>query len=159
MNDFQRRLLDTSLTSVYLAEFAKNDPNVIDMDDFVYSSGAALLGLAPGVAAQDLIPIQSDSVFIVFYMSGSGVSLATGAATPTPPGKVQFTDTGSNRTYFNQPTQFANVLGSGGYPLLLPLPRIIQPNTNIKIDLTNTDPGVTYDYSISFIGVRVYYKS
>lgn len=157
MDDFQRRLLDTAQTSVYLAEFTKANANVLGLESFTYNSSAAIRNLATTASAQDIIQIQSDSDFLMFAMAGSGNIHGTGL-TAQPNAIIQFTDTGTGKTYYSQPALFGNVLGAAGYPFLLPIPRIIPPNTNIKIDVTNNDPQ-TVDFYVSLIGVRVYYKN
>lgn len=156
MNDFERRLIDTAQTSVYLAEFARQGKTIIGMDYFAYNSSSAIRSVATTASAQDIIPIQSNSDFVMMYMSG--IANINGTISGLPNATVQFTDQGTGKTYYNQPTLFSNVLGSGGYPFLLPSPRIIAPNTNVKIDVVNNE-AVTVDFWISLMGARVYYAS
>lgn len=153
MNDFERRLVDTSLTSVYLAEFARQGQTVLGIDYFAYNSSASIRGVVAGAAAQDIIPLQSNSDFVMMYMSG--IANINGTISGLPNATLQFTDSGSGKTYYNQPTLFSNVIGAGGYPFLLPSPRVLAPNTNVKIDVVNNE-AVTVDFWISLMGARVY---
>ncbi len=148
MDDFQRRLLDVTQSSTWLAAFARNTPDVLAMDPFVYNGN--VLAVAGGASAEFIIPINSDSDFAMVYMSGQQI----GAGTAT----VQFTDTGSNKTFYNQPTLFPMVLGSAGFPFLLPSPRLVAPNTNIKVDVTNLSVATPMDFWVSLAGARIYYK-
>lgn len=154
MNDFERRALDIAQSSSYLALYAKSGKNIIGIDYFGYNT--TLLGVVAAGSASNTTQIQSDSDFVVVYMSANAITAA--AALPFLAATLQITDTGTGKTFFNQPALMGLIMGQGGYPFLLPSPRVIAPNTNVKFDITNLS-GTTNDYYISMLGARIYYGS
>jgi hypothetical protein len=112
--------------------------------------------VAQGAAASAVFQIQSDSDFVCTYLSGACINPATAAIDPVPTGLIQITDTGSGKTFFNQPTFMGLVLGQGGYPFLLPAPRLIAPNTNIQYNVTNL-AAAARNIHITMLGARIFY--
>lgn len=162
MNDFERQLLNVMQNSSYIAAVARNNQTIMAIDYFGYNAGpnnnASFSAVAGGAGASALIPIQADSDFVLTYMSGNVVTNATGAIIPLPNATLQITDTGTGKTFFNQPTLFGLVTGGAGFPFLLPSPRVISPNVNVKLDVVN-NTGANADFWISLIGARIYYQS
>lgn len=153
MNDFERRMLDISQNSAYIAAVARQGQKIIAIDSFAYN---LTIGPVPSTTqAQGIIQIQSDSDFVLIYMQGVGV--VNNAIAINPNATVQIQDTGSGKTFFNQPTQLSLSFGNTGFPFILPSPRVIAPNTNIKVDITNIFSAADSTYYFSFWGARVYY--
>lgn len=153
MNEFQRRALDIAENSAYLAQYARKNAKVIGIEYYAYTTTIA--AAVQNVARQALIQIQSDSDFVLTYMSATSFNTATGATVPIN-GTCQITDTGSGKTFFSAPTPFSLVFGQGGFPFLLPAPRVFSPNTNVKFDATNLG-ATTVDLYLSLFGARIYY--
>lgn len=109
-----------------------------------------------GGVQQIIVPIQSDSYFALAYMSGAVFDHATSELVPNPNATVNFTNSGSNRSFFNQQALFGLVLGTGGFPYQLPVRSLFSPSVNLIIDITNNDPGVVYDCNFALEGARIY---
>lgn len=159
MNEFERRLLDIVQTSEWIASVARPNGKIINIDYYNYNIGpqgtATLSGIALGAAGSGIIQIQADSDFAIAYMSGSVV--VGGAAVANPVSTIQITDTGTGKTFFSAPTLFGLVMGSGGLPFYLPAPRVVAPNTNLQINVTNVAGAGAADYYINLLGARIYY--
>lgn len=155
MDDFQRRALDIAQSSTYLKEFAREGKDILGIDYFVYNT--TFLSLLTGVTQTNLVQIQSDSDFVLTYLSASMLTTATQVAQTFMSATVQIQDTGTGKNFFNQVSLAGLIFGTGGYPFLLPSPRVIAPNTNVKFDVTNL-LATTCDMYISMQGARIYYK-
>ena len=154
MNDFERRALDIAQSSTYLTLYARQGQQIIGIEYFGYA--VEMDNIAQGGAASSIFQVQSDSDFVCTYLSGVAVNPAVATVDPVPLGLIQITDTGSGKTFFNQPTFMGLVLGQGGYPFLLPAPRLIAPNTNIQYNVTNLANGPR-NLHIIMLGARIYY--
>lgn len=155
MNDFERRSLDIAQSSTYLTLYARQGQQIVGMEYFGYSVEIDNLA-ASGGQGTGIFQVQSDSDFVCTYLSGVAFSAANNQVDPFPLGLIQITDTGSGKTFFNQPAFMGLVLGQGGYPFLLPAPRLIAPNTNIQYSVTNLANGIRNIY-ITMLGARIYY--
>lgn len=154
MNEFERRALDIAQYSAYLAAYARDSKKIVNIEYFTYNVNTG--ALAAGAGTQSIIQIQSDSDFVMQYMSGVA-AVAGGSVDALPNVTVQITDTGSGKTLFSNPTILGLVMGAGGFPFLMPAPRVFAPNTNVKFDLVNQS-GTNYgSVSLSMIGARIYY--
>lgn len=152
MNDFERRLLDVTQSHAFIQQVKRQGQNIVAMDFFSYN--AAIENVATGATGQATVQVQSDSDFVMTYMSAQVIS--AGAVVGNPLLTVQVTDTGTGKTFFSSEVFMSLAFGSGGFPFLLPAPRVIAPNTNLLVNLTNTS-AATYTTYFSFFGVRVYY--
>lgn len=160
MNDFERRLLDVMQNSNYIAAVARSNANILGIDTFSYNLGPNQgLAAVPALgSASALAQIQADSDFALTYMSASVVQ--AGVINTLPVATIQVTDTGTGKTFYSAPTLIGLVTGNLGFPFLLPSPRVIAPNVNLKVDVTNVVAGaVAMDFFITFIGARIYYGS
>lgn len=152
MNDFERRLLDMMQTSSFIQAIKRTNGEIVNTDYFAYN--VATENVAAAGVAQGNVQIQADSDFVLTYMSAQTIN--AGAAVATPLQTVQVTDTGTGKTFFSSETLQPLVFGSGGFPFLLPAPRVIVPNTNLLVNVTNIS-AVAYTTYFSFMGMRVYY--
>lgn len=159
MNDFERRLLDIVKNSSYIASVARADQRIVNIDYFSYNIrlGTTVAAIANGATVSGFAQIQADSDFVLTYIAGDVLNAAGNAINTLASALLQITDTGSGKTFFSEPTLFGMVTGRGGFPFLLPSPRVINPNTNLKVDFTNNTGGVVPGAFISFMGARVYY--
>lgn len=154
MNEFERRLLDAVQNSAWIASVARPNAKILDIDYYNYNT--SILQLANGGTTTQVIQIQSDSDFAIAYMSGAAVY--GGAVQPDPIALIQYTDTGTGKTFFQNPTLFSLVEGNNGLPFYLPAPRVLAPNTNINVTITNST-GSTADFYVNLLGARIYYKN
>lgn len=153
-NDFERRMLDVIKSSEFIASIARKDKNIVAIEYYAYNT--SLTGILTLTQATLGIQVQADSDFAITYCAGAVVS--AGAIVGAPLLTVQYTDTGSGKTFYSAPTLFGIVHGTGGLPYFLPAPRVLAPNTNINIAANNLS-AVTYDVYISLMGARVYYQN
>lgn len=155
MNDFERRVMDVVQSASYLNLVRRQDQKILAIDYFAYNVTVSDVAAAGGVGS-GIIQVQSDSDFAMVYMSGA-VTDQVPAFVANPLSTVQVTDTGSGKTFYSAPTLFGNVFGGGGFPFLLPAPRVVAPQTNIKFDVTNISAATVYDYYFSLMGARIFY--
>lgn len=157
MNDFQRRALDIAQSSTYLTLYARQNQEIQGIEEFGYS--VEIDNIASGATATGTFQVLSDSDFVCTYLTGCSVATATGIVDAVPQALLQITDTGSGKTFFNQPSFMGLITGQGGYPFLLAAPRLIAPNTNIQYQVTNLlGAGNTRNYFLTMIGARIYYS-
>lgn len=154
MNDFERRALDIAQSSTYLTLYARQGQQIVGIEYFGYA--VEIDNVAQNAAASGIFQVQSDSDFVCTYLSGISYNPTTGGVDPVPIGLIQITDTGSGKTFFNQPAFMGLVFGQGGYPFLLPAPRLIAPNTNIQYNVTNLNTAAR-NFHIIMLGARIFY--
>lgn len=177
MNEWERRVLAIVQNHADLITAARSlGPDAL-IEYFGYGAtiggtGAVNGGpLLNGVTQQATITIQADALFVLQFVScgvvlpatatNGGIHLATNALNIN----LQITDVGAGEILFSRAISAALVAGSpgagsAGIPLILPIPRIVPSNTNIKIEatqngltaLTNTEPVGCY---VSLLGARV----
>jgi hypothetical protein len=155
MDEFKRRLLDAIQTGSWIASVARQDRKILDVDYYNYNTSIA--AVASGASGQGNIAIQSDSDFAIAYMSG--VAVVSNSIVALPFTTLQITDTGTGKTFFNSPTLFPLVMGSGGLPFYLPAPRVVAPNTNLQFNVTNQFSAAASTYFINLLGARIYYAN
>lgn len=159
MNQFQRKYLDLLKQTDYISAVARPGRQIVNIDYFVYTArvGSDAVPIPVLGTGRANVQMQADSDFVMTYIS-SASSTATGVINTTAAATVQLTDTGSGKTYFSAPTVLQAIGGYGGFPFLLPSPRVLNPNTILQIDIANlsstiTLPGVFF----AFHGARIFY--
>lgn len=173
MNEFERRLLDTVKFTSWIASFADPAREVVGIENYAYTAamarGASLTAATVDGIDMPLI-MDSDSEFIVVYMSGAAVVDAPVIVAPananriteyTPAIAIQVTEQSSGKTFFNIPTPMPLVCGAGGFPFVLSSPRIILPRTTLTVHAEAPD-GVDAAVSFSQLqvvlhGAKIYY--
>jgi|SRR6185312_3282510 len=156
MNQTRRNLLQIARSSDWLASFKRPDKTLIDIQPYIYNG--SIQATAAAAAGQVSIPIQADSDFVMFAMTGAVINNATGGFILNPYETIQVTDTGSGKTFFSDYTLFGLVFGLAGFPYMLATPRVVAPNTNILVQINNLS-ALTYNTYIAFAGARLYYQS
>lgn len=161
MNEFERKYLDILKRNDYIAAVARPGREIVAIDYYAYNTviGSPAAPVAAGGSAQALIQIQADSDFVMTHIAGGSQVLVTNQISYTAPVLMQLTDTGSGKRYFSSPTPMASVAGSGAFPFLLPSPRVLQPNTNLQIDVFNLGANPLEQISLAFHGARIFYAS
>ena len=159
MNDLERRMLDVAQQSAYLASVIRDDRQVLGIDYYSYSGriGTVAAPLANGATDSVSIQIQADSYFVINYMQANTLNNGGTAVNGVSNFLLQVTDTGSGKTFYNQPTQLTLVTGQQGFPFLLSAPRIVPPSVNLKVDVTNNSGAGSAGITIVFAGARIYY--
>lgn len=154
MNEFERRVLEVVQNDLDLRQLVRESGSGRPPEYFGYplQIGSAASPLVAGVAQQGLINIQADAYFLAEYIN-TAVILPAGSTygdisqfTTTGNILLQITDTGAGEDLYQVPSGLAgspgiNLAGStfggmAGVPYVFPQPRLIAPNTNIKVEVT-----------------------
>lgn len=168
MNEFERRLKDEVKWTDYIASFGDQSKEIAFIDNYSYvisyHSETALITQAPMTFP---LLMDTDSDFVMTSMSGqtgyvnnasSGVTESGGAML------LQILDQLSGRTYFNIPTMMPLVCGDGGFPFLMPSPRIVyargilQVTAQSAFDITPSGSAGFNRFYLSLNGSRIFYK-
>ncbi len=162
MNEYERRVLDLAQNHENLKEAAASEGRLSLIEYYAYSIsfGTAAAPLVAPATVQGIIPIQSDSYFVLSYINASMQFSGTPFVDKPQLFRLQITDTGAGRTLYSNPSIAELLVGGAnafipGVPLLLTVPRVIRPNTNIKVDVETFSNNLDGIF-ISLIGAKVY---
>ena len=161
MNEFQRKLLDEVATNDYIAAFADPKREILAIDNYSYSVRFGDDGLVINDTAERVrnLDMDTDSTFIMTYISGCARAAGVEPLIYNPSVLVQITDQSSMKSYFNRPTLMPLIAGAGGFPFLTGSPRIVAPRSTLKITaIAATTQAFTY-VNLSFGGGRIFYKN
>lgn len=170
MNEFERRQLETAQNHVDLKAVVAslNRTAVVEHFGYVVPLGvpAGMGSLVNAITQTGIVAMQADAYFVLQYISVCVIK-------PDNPwymqdaGNIllQITDTGAGEVLYNTQGIGGILAGTAtraqvGVPLLLPIPRIIPPNTNVKIEATQLGVNVGTNqqpvaFFCSLIGSRV----
>lgn len=154
LNEWERRFLEVTQNHLDLQEVIAQTGTGLPPEYFGYSLivGSAANPLVAGVTQQGIIHIQADAWFVIQYLS-VGVILPAGSTfgdlTQITDGgnmQLQITDTGAGEELYNLPAGFPGfpaillagspIAAAAGIPYVFPTPRLVPPNTNIKVEMT-----------------------
>ena len=137
MNEFERRLLEVVQNHNDLATLAKAAGPAPLVEHFSYTWRMDLNLNQTTI----LKPMLSDAWFVIQYVA-SCVQNESSYQWFTDSGQIQLqlTDTGSGEILFSQPLSAGVLTGTisraqTGTPMLLPIPRLVAPNTIMKADI------------------------
>lgn len=159
MNEYERRMLDLAQNWVNLRKAAATEGHLSALEFFGYTANFG--AVASGDTAQVVVPVQADAFFVLSYITAAqqvetdpDINLASAFT-------LQITDTGAGKTLYSAPSIASLLVGSAnaftlGIPILLAVPRVIRPNTNIKLDVTNFGTDNLDGIFISMIGTKVF---
>lgn len=168
MNELERRTLEVAQNHQDLKRLVASLKRTAVIEHFGYTAtlGSVAAPLVNAVPQSVNLPLQADAYFLLQYVSTAVIK----PNTPwycTDAGNIllQITDTGSGEVLFNTPSLAGILTGTTvrpqtGVPLLLPIPRLIKPNTTVKIDVTQLGVNVTDNqqpvgFFISLLGSRI----
>jgi hypothetical protein len=156
LNEFERRFLEVTQNHLDLIEAIQATGSNLPPEYFGYTVqiGSAAVPLASGVTQSAVITIQADAWFVLQYVQ-TGVILPNGStfgdlSQVTDAGNIllQVTDTGAGQELYSQPLGMPGFPaitvtgspgpGAAGLPYVFPTPRLLPPNTNIKVDMTHS---------------------
>lgn len=168
MNEFERRQIEVAQNHVDLNTAVRSLGYSAIIEHFGYSVqlGSQAAPLLNGVTNTAIIPMQADAYFVLQYISTCVIRPDILTFFQNSGNiNMQITDTGSGNVLYSSlgPAGLAAgtaLLAQPGVPLLLPVPRIILPNTNVKIDAVQNGVNVTdnkepVQFWVSLIGSRV----
>ena len=133
---------------------------------FFYSTQFTANAVAIATTVTNNIQIQSDSHFIVRYITmtvynSPNIVVFTGLAALT----INLFDTGSGRTLFDNPQAIQNVVGgspgtaggTGGYaPFIFPEPWLVRAGGTIQVSLTNLGQLTFPRVDVSLSGMKAF---
>ena len=135
----------------------------VELVPFFYSTSFAASVLAAGATITQVIGIQSDSHFVTRYFTCTGYSAGLVVSTATPPLLIQFFDSASGRTLFDNPQPIQNVMGgvaaaagTGSLPFILPEPWLIKAGGTIQVSVTNLGAAAQVRFDVSLSGFKVF---
>jgi len=135
----------------------------VTLQPFFYSSPFLNSVVAAGATITQNIGIQSDSHFCARYFTVTAFSAGLVVAVATPPLLINFFDSGSGRTLFdnNQPIQnvmggVAAAAGTGSLPFILPEPWLIRAGGTIQVTLVNLGAAAFNRVDVSIPGFKVF---
>lgn len=176
MNEWERRNLEVLQNHKDLMDIAGTlgAHPIIEYFGYTAKIGLASGGiLAQNAPQQTTIIVQADAYFVLEYITTACVKTDRRSVMQDTGGiNLQITDTGAGGVIYNTafnagimtgtpgandydtPSQF-----SVGIPFIFPIPRIILPHTNIKIEMSRvtTEAGgaETQQFVIALMGARV----
>lgn len=137
----------------------------VELLPFFYSTSFTTLGASPSSVTQ-AIPINADSHFVARYVSitpYTGAANAQVVAATTAPLLIQFLDTSSGRTIFDNAQPVTNVCGglmaspgNGAAPFVFPEPLLIKAGGSLNVTLTNIGNSTFTRVDVSFPGFKVF---
>lgn len=154
LTEWERRFLEVTQNHLDLMEAIRAVGSGLPAEYFAYTAvlGSAASPLVAGVTQSTSIAIQADAWFVIQYLT-VGVVLPNGSTNGnlsqvSDGGNIllQLTDTGAGQELYSQPRGLAGfpailVAGSpnaaaAGIPYVFPTPRLVPPNTNIQVQMT-----------------------
>jgi hypothetical protein len=170
MNEWERRQLEITQNhkDLLIATRSLGENALVEYFSYTAIVGSKANPLVVGVAQQTVLAIQSDASFVLAYIQTCVVipDPALQGIFCLPAGNVlmQITDTGAGELLYSAAAP-ASILGGTvlpamtGIPMLLPIPRLIPPNTNIKVEATQLNSSVpnpaAYSLYVTLSGARV----
>lgn len=166
--DFQAKYLAILTNSPYMSAVLKPGRVVADVQYYAYNgavgfdvSGGNLLLNVPQTNTFDT---QSDSDFILTTISAAVQEVTGGPMAYNDNVTLQIQDLSTGKFLFNVPTVMGLVTGAGGFPFVLPAPRVFNPNTSIAVTVENRDSIVNdgaglVNFYYAFQGTRVFYAN
>jgi hypothetical protein len=163
LNEFWRRLCDTVQRTDYISLFADPRREILNIDDYTYSIDGNVLTTAGAVitatqAASFDLNMDSDSDFVLTYISGAARISGNTSLTLNPALLVQIKDQASGRNYFNTPAPLPLFAGQGGFPFLPTSPRVIRARSTLTVSAISAQVKSFSGFYLSLHGARIYYK-
>lgn len=147
------------LEKLYQLERAQS----VSLLPFFYSSAFTGSVVAAGATVAQTFNVNSDSHFVARYFNLTAYTAGLVVAVATAPLLIQFQDTGSGRTLFDNPQPIQNVCGgvaaaagTGALPFILPEPWLIKAGSTVTITLVNLGAAAFVRVDVSLPGFKVY---
>lgn len=144
--------------------YAKQRARQVELLPFFYSTSNTSLVGSPSTTSTS-ISIQADSHFVARYINltaFTGAANAQVVAATIPPLLIQFLDTGSGRTLFDNAQPIQNVTGGNGntlggsQPFIMPEPWLIRASGSVQVTLTNIGATTFTRIDTSLCGFKVF---
>jgi hypothetical protein len=158
-NAFWTQLLDLVEFTDYIATFADPARQIVDIEPYSYSiDGDA----PPGFILQNqpipfVTPMAGDADFVMIATSAFGRTGGSTLMLVNAAILVQIVDQSSGRAFFNQPTPLPFIAGQGGFPYLLPGPRVIKARSSLLTTANSAQINTFTGFYMTFHGARIWY--
>lgn len=124
-----------------------------------FQAAAGANSLAAG--AQGLFNVQIDAAapFMIVsqtYDANTANAARTMSSFVVPNIRVLLTDTGSNRQLMDVAVAVEAIFGTGQFPYVLPVPKLMMANSQLQVTATNHDAAAGYNLSLYFHGYKIY---
>lgn len=159
-NEFQARYLEILKGSPYIQSVAKPGRQIVNIEYYSYNTriGTVAAPLLNGVAQTSTIETQADSDFVIAYTSFCSQDIDNASLSFNQTFLLQMQDQSSGKFFYNVPVLSSLVAGGGGFPFVNPAPRVLNPNTNLLVSVTNQNPNINpVGAFIALHGQRIYY--
>lgn len=142
--------------------YNKQRARQVELVPFFYSADFTA-GVGAGATLAVNIGIQSDSHFVARYFNITSYTAGLVVAVATPPLLIQFFDTGSGRTLFDNPQPVQNVCGgvaaaagTGALPFIIPEPWLVRAGGTVQVTLVNLGAAATTRTIVSIPGFKAF---
>lgn len=142
--------------------YNKQRAKQVELMPFFYSTSFQS-AIAAGASSPQNIGIQSDSHFVARYFAVTVYAAGPVVATAASPILIQFFDTGSGRTLFDNPQPIQNVCGgvaaaagNGSLPFILPEPWLIRAGGTVQVTIFNISAASIPRVEVSIPGIKVF---
>lgn len=158
-NAYWTQLLDEVEFTDYVATFADPARRIVDIEPWSYViDGETLTANITAAAPQTfLTPMAGDADFVMSATSGFARAQGSTVMIVNAAVLVQILDLSSGRTFFNQATPLPFLAGAGGFPYLLPGPRVIKARSTLKTTALSAQVQTFTGFYMAFHGARIWY--
>jgi hypothetical protein len=160
-NDFAQRYLELTNQDAYVQSVARPGAVIVKKMSYVYNvviGQPQPLALAAG-AVNASVTTLADSDFVLTYLSACVNITPQGDMKVNRNLTLQIQDTSTGKFFFNVPTVMSLVAGAGGFPFVMPAPRVIRPNTTLQLTAQNRDAAQDYNNMfVALAGTRIFYE-
>jgi ABC-type Fe3+-siderophore transport system permease subunit len=123
-----------------------------------YAYNLTFTGIAAGGSATQNVTINSNADFVLTQISHRANVAAAGQTVSTktaPLARVQITDTGSARPFFNSAVDLENFSANADPNRIMPFPRWVAGNTTLTTQVTSYEASQTLNIDLCLAGVSV----
>jgi hypothetical protein len=165
VNAFEAKYQQIVASSPYIRAVAQPGRPILRTQYYCYPIVIGALSVPAQVLALNtdvtgVIETQSDSDFVLGYMSAAVQDNATGVLFVNRDVTLQITDQSTGKNFFSQPVVMGLVAGAGGFPYVFPSPRVVKPNTGIAVTVRRRDTANAYsNFFLALHGTRIFYAN
>lgn len=143
--------------------YARQRARQVEVVPFFYSTSFQNSVLTAGATITQSIGIQSDSHFVCRYWTIATYTAGLVLSVATAPLLIQFFDTASGRTIFDNLQPIQNVMGGvaagvgqGSLPFILPEPWLCRAGGQVQVTLSNVGGATVVRADVTMSGMKVF---
>ena len=143
----------------YVATFADPSRQIVDIDTYTYTIDGDVLSANITQTAPQVFNTQmvGDCDFVLFYLSAFARINGQQVMTVNPAILVQIAEPTTGRTFFAGPSPLPLVAGQGGFPFLLPGPRVIRARSQLQATFISAQAQAFSGIYFCYHGARIWY--